>query len=104
MATVGRDASKPLEVLVYDYIIIGAGSAGSVVTARLSEDPATRVLVLEGGPPDDLPEIAMPAATPTLWSGPLTWDNATVRQRHAGRRVIPWPSGRTLGAARRSTA
>jgi len=104
VATVGRDASKPLEVLVYDYIIIGAGSAGSVVTARLSEDPATRVLVLEGGPPDDLPEIAMPAATPTLWSGPLTWDNATVRQRHAGRRVIPWPSGRTLGAARRSTA
>lgn len=41
----------------------------------------------------------MPAATPALWSGPLTWDNATVPQRHAARRVIPWPSGRTLGGS-----
>jgi choline dehydrogenase len=84
---------------VYDYIIAGAGSAGGVVAARLSEDPSTRVLVLEGGPADDLPEIAMPAAAPTLWGGPLTWDNVTVPQRHAARRVIPWPSGRALGGS-----
>jgi choline dehydrogenase len=86
-------------VLVYDYIVIGAGSAGIVVAARLSEDPSTRVLVLEAGPPDDIPEVAMPAAAPTLWSGPLTWGNVTVPQRSAAERIIPWPSGRMLGGS-----
>lgn len=83
----------------YDYVIVGAGSAGCVLAARLGADPDTRVLVLEAGPPDDAPEMRIPAATPTLWNGPYAWNNPTTPQQHAGGRVIQWPSGRTLGGS-----
>lgn len=84
---------------MYEYVIVGAGSAGSVLAARLSEDPGSRVLLLEAGPPDTAPAMRVPARALELWGGSYAWDNTTVPQRHAANRSIPWPSGRTLGGS-----
>ncbi|HLX51148.1 MAG TPA: GMC family oxidoreductase N-terminal domain-containing protein [Streptosporangiaceae bacterium] len=84
---------------MYDYVIIGAGSAGCVLAARLSEDPAARVLLLEAGPPDDADEIHIPAAVNLLWKTQYDWDYSTVPQDRAGGRSIYWPRGKTLGGS-----
>ena len=59
---------------MYDYVIVGAGSAGCVLAARLSEDPDVRVALLEAGGQDTKPEIAMPAAFPMLLKSSIDWD------------------------------
>jgi len=87
------------KVSVYDYVIVGAGSAGCVLAARLSENPAARVLLLEAGPPDDADEIHIPAAQNLLFQSTYDWDYRTVAQDRAAGRAIYWPRGRMLGGS-----
>ena len=84
---------------MYDYVIIGAGSAGCVLASRLTENPAASVLLLEAGPPDDAEEIRIPAALNLLFQSAYDWDFHTVPQMRADGRSIYWPRGRTLGGS-----
>jgi len=84
---------------VYDYVIVGAGSAGCVLAARLTENPDIRVLLLEAGPPDTADEIHIPAAVSQLFKSTYDWDYQTVPQSRAGDRSIYWPRGRVLGGS-----
>jgi choline dehydrogenase len=82
---------------VYDYVIVGAGSAGCVLASRLSEDPDVKVCLLEAGPPDTAQNIHVPVAFGKLFRTHLDWDYATHEERSLGRRRIYLPRGRVLG-------
>ncbi len=84
---------------MYDYIIVGAGSAGCVLASRLTENPDARVLVLEAGPPDTADEIHIPAALNLLFQSAYDWNYQTTVQERAGGRSIYWPRGRVIGGS-----
>ena len=83
----------------YTHIVVGAGAAGCVVAARLSEDPQNRVLLLEAGGPDRNPLIHMPAGFTKLTSPDVNWGFSTVPQPQLNDRRMHYPQGRTLGGS-----
>lgn len=85
---------------MYDYIIIGAGSAGCVLANRLSEDPACRVLLLEAGPRDWHPFIHMPAGLAKLVGNKgVNWNYDTAAEAQLDGRRLWWPRGKVLGGS-----
>ena len=84
----------------FDTIIVGAGSAASVVAARLAEDGKRTLCVLEAGPPDTNPYIRIPAGfMKTLFDPSVTWQFKTEASEHIAGREIALVQGRTLGGS-----
>jgi choline dehydrogenase len=83
----------------FDYVIVGAGSAGCVLAARLTEDPSVTVLLIEAGGNDRKLEIRMPAGFPKLFKTPYDWDYTTAKQPEMSGRELYWPRGRVLGGS-----
>jgi choline dehydrogenase len=85
--------------ITFDYVVVGAGSAGCVVAARLSETGA-KVLLLEAGGRDRHPLIHIPAGVKTLLHNPkLNWNYASIPEPGSANRAIHWPRGKVLGGS-----
>lgn len=88
------------KILLADYVIVGAGTAGSVVAARLSEDPDVSVIVLEAGPHNRGLSVRMPAGIRKLYeAGKLHWDYKSQPEPFAGNRRLPYKLGRVVGGS-----
>ncbi|MEU6720084.1 GMC family oxidoreductase N-terminal domain-containing protein [Nonomuraea sp. NPDC046802] len=83
----------------YDYVIVGAGSAGCVLAGRLSADPGTSVALVEAGGKDDKLEIRMPAAFAKLFKTDYDWNFTTAKQGEMAGRELYWPRGKVLGGS-----
>lgn len=80
-----------------DYVIVGAGSAGCVLAARLSEDASCEVALLEAGGEDRSHSVRQPSRWPLLWDGAENWGYSTTLQAGYNLRSIPCPRGKVLG-------
>jgi choline dehydrogenase len=84
-------------VEAYDYIVVGAGTAGCVLAARLSEDPGARVLLIEAGSAERTRAMTVPNAWPENLGSAADWGYLTTGQAGAG--PLPYPRGRALGGS-----
>lgn len=86
--------------LAFDYVIVGGGSAGSVLAGRLSEDPSVRVCLIEAGPSDNDPRIRIPLGVVTLMGHPtFDWRFQSEPHDHLGGKQVSIPRGKTLGGS-----
>jgi choline dehydrogenase len=99
--TVIIDFPRPMPQVTkaYDYVIVGAGSAGCVLAGRLSEDPQTRVLLLEAGGPASLREVRIPAAFSKLYKTSVDWNYSTDPEPCLQNRKLYWPRGKMIGGS-----
>jgi choline dehydrogenase len=84
---------------MYDYVIVGAGSAGCVLANRLTEDPNVSVLLLEAGGPDTNELVHLPAAFSALYRSAQDWDHSTIYEPYANDRRVYLPRGKVLGGS-----
>lgn len=84
---------------MFDYVIVGAGSAGCVLASRLSADPDRSVLLLEAGAASRPKEVAIPAAFSKLFHTQWDWDYRTVAQAGLDGRELYWPRGKGVGGS-----
>jgi choline dehydrogenase len=84
---------------MHDLVVVGAGSAGCALAARLSEDPSREVLLLEAGGEDRAREIGIPAAFSKLFRSAWDWSYETEPQPELDGRPIYWPRGKVLGGS-----
>jgi choline dehydrogenase-like flavoprotein len=84
---------------VADYVIVGAGAAGCVLAARLSEDPDVEVFLLEAGGPDTAAELRVPAMFPIVFKSSLDWDLLGEEEPGLGGRRLYLPRGRVIGGS-----
>lgn len=99
-ATALAPAVQASRVDVYDYIVIGAGSAGCVIVNRLTADPSVRVLLLEaGGPANNDPAITAPGKWVSLIGSQWDWGYSTVPEAGLQDRRITFPRGKVLGGS-----